>query len=1182
MALVFAIGLLALLLLIGMAFVGNAVNARKAAENNSARTQSRMLAMSAVSRAAASIMIYSHQYGLENEREIPIHFNHLYSFDKSENFTDGLLKKEKSSSLMLLPISGSGVSSTLAVAFNAPFVSTKDSSKWQGNWVFFRDGSGANGRIIGRAAWQVIGSSAQILAPVFMRGHLGDIDLADKNFKANERRWGREIDEVYLDSANTMYSKVGEVVAVADGKLPAVTDYEQIYKALNIGENAILQRWAEKWFFPDSNANSNVGEPSMIIAESFAQNGRSFMRFNISELCQGQYAREPGGKIEYESWDKAYKVSASSDPWYARIGIDTNGANKDLANSERAIIRLSTDAQLLDYDFDYEMVQSSKEDSDYSGLPLLRRIGNSQGTFAELGALRKQITANFNDYCDADSVPTSDVAADKWLTGMWNSNPQYEDGTAFVDPVYTGNELSPYLYELGMHFGIISSDDTTQDVLAVKQTEGDNAGKFLVQLQIKAAPILKLCNMYPFTLANTPFEKLHGYVDFGQMDVNFKFQKVILKDVTFKYTVEDTSDTPAVTTDKTFTCDVVLDQLNQNGASTENLDILTNLFIFKGRNWKRAGAAGTSGETDVQPMVFTENELDNKPYPVKYSQKADEDFWQKLVDEPAISGNTLAFTFDLNVQSLYDSDKKDWKNGVELVNVKPVTNDGSLDELLSALKGEANAKNPEVFKQPEKMNIQEIKISEIAYTPQRIVLTAKPKDAGTDEFGLDYVKAQDRLSWTFDPGNEKVLSLLATNTGTDSVFAGFALSGVRNYDPRQNLNKGDWFAPNADVVPLADFTLPEAKLNEAAAAADKQRAFFNFNSVNYIAADGSGDTNPKNQDGSVANKDWEDMEEPAYTGETKRISTAVIRNAPMMSPWEIGFIHRGVKWQTINIKSINNSAVSALLKDNTDDSGAPVWNNAGTSYTDGDGLILEQIKMTDQVRTYGKININLLHRGHQDYREEDKNIIQALFQGIKYGENPLSFITESTRNASGEFPAVTLGQKIDKGMAETIADNFLADTSRPKNYNRRTAFLDFTGSSDYNCLEKGFHSSIESIQLTDAAQEEIIGKTINLLDASTSSPNRIVVAVIAQSIRDVEGEQVRIAPASSGYLSGSIDSDGVATKGCSIGSFDMYEHGEDDTKNIYFDEITGEVKMIVTFRFDTSKQRLYIDKIDYL
>ena len=47
MALVFAIGLLALMLAVGLAFVGNSIIFKKVAVNNSSRTQSRMLALSA-------------------------------------------------------------------------------------------------------------------------------------------------------------------------------------------------------------------------------------------------------------------------------------------------------------------------------------------------------------------------------------------------------------------------------------------------------------------------------------------------------------------------------------------------------------------------------------------------------------------------------------------------------------------------------------------------------------------------------------------------------------------------------------------------------------------------------------------------------------------------------------------------------------------------------------------------------------------------------------------------------------------------------------------------------------------------------------------------------------------------------------------------------------------------------
>ena len=110
MALVFAIGLLALLLMIGLAFSGNSINYRKVAENNSARSQARMFALSAVSRAASSLMIFSHQYTRENDNgDPPKNLDHIFSFAKygddgavskdGKEFKDALLGEK---SLMLL------------------------------------------------------------------------------------------------------------------------------------------------------------------------------------------------------------------------------------------------------------------------------------------------------------------------------------------------------------------------------------------------------------------------------------------------------------------------------------------------------------------------------------------------------------------------------------------------------------------------------------------------------------------------------------------------------------------------------------------------------------------------------------------------------------------------------------------------------------------------------------------------------------------------------------------------------------------------------------------------------------------------------------------------------------------------------------------------------------------------
>ena len=135
---------------------------------------------------------------------------------------------------------------------------------------------------------------------------------------------------------------------------------------------------------------------------------------------------------------------------------------------------------------------------------------------------------------------------------------------------------------------------------------------------------------------------------------------------------------------------------------------------------------------------------------------------------------------------------------------------------------------------------------------------------------------------------------------------------------------------------------------------------------------------------------WRDNENG--TDDEKRLSTAFIRNAPMMSPWEIGLIHRGVKWQTLNIKKAcdpgnNSNAITLAGHAPTEN-----WTSDGTSYTGGDGAILDQIKMTDQCSTYGKINVNKLRSNYAEFNATyDKEIVRVLFDQLRYDQQINNF-----------------------------------------------------------------------------------------------------------------------------------------------------------------------------------------------
>jgi hypothetical protein len=432
-------------------------------------------------------------------------------------------------------------------------------------------------------------------------------------------------------------------------------------------------------------------------------------------------------------------------------------------------------------------------------------------------------------------------------------------------------------------------------------------------------------------------------------------------------------------------------------------------------------------------------------------------------------------------------------------------------------------------------------------------------------------------------GHEPVLNLFEK----DGKTPGFIFGAYRNYDPRQNLNSGDW-QKDAKLIATENFFKPADDSN----IKDVMRVEKDGNNVKgFVNSDSDKAFSPENN--SASDKDCETVTEPAYKlyddGKINHISTAVIRNAPMMSPWEIGFIHRGAAWQTINLKS-------AKYVNFDQHESADSWNENkdGSPYADGDGAILQQIKMTDRIRSYGKINVNRLRKnaaGFTDYEAGNKAIIQALFAGLQYGEKPADFINNTTRDATtGKFPDVTGSPaEISMAGANDIVTTFLAGSGR-KEVSGRHKFIDYA-TSGLN-LACAFSSTIQSTQKTDAAKEELIGKTINLLSADSLSPTVVKILVVAQSIRDVEGTQVRNAgdPSAKYDLSGvagdtasaSIDSDQIAVKECKLGRFDMTAHKTDYGKNIYFDEITGEVRLFVELHHDTDTGKITVKNIRYL
>ena len=163
----------------------------------------------------------------------------------------------------------------------------------------------------------------------------------------------------------------------------------------------------------------------------------------------------------------------------------------------------------------------------------------------------------------------------------------------------------------------------------------------------------------------------------------------------------------------------------------------------------------------------------------------------------------------------------------------------------------------------------------------------------------------------------------------------------------------------------------------------------------------------------------------------------------------------------------------------------------------------------------------------------------------------------------------------------------------------RTQFLDWKYST--GSLSNAF-GLVDMTSASDAQQEEIVGKTINLLKAEPSASNIIQFIVVAQTIRDLSGSITRVRP---------DDAQVVTKDDCAYGQFDVARYIDKDGSKItsdasgklsndgsdpstpdstqspddfiYFDEITGEVKMLVTLeKVSEVTGQIVVTSIEYI
>ncbi len=1101
-ALLFALGILSLLLVLGLAFASNALLAQKVARNNSNRSQAKLLAQSAISRIATAIMYYQFQAANWSPAIIPVDYSDIYSYGKDKDnkvFADGLFSKDDS---LLTPPS--------SVSTEQPTTETFQKPKWA--FIFDKPESKADRKIVGRIAYQQVPGSngaSKITMDSVLRGIYPQKSHATggtpgTNHEPWKYRWGKTISELNLNTSTPLNDwdihKPAEsaLTETTFSSIPAFfTAYKEEYFS---GEYTDEKKaFFERWF----TGGTEPVEPEFYRYETVA-NGvtteyKLYHRFNLGDID---------------------KCDLKEDQWYDRFRNDTSVT---LSKNSTAILDKlagsSAEFKLTD-----ELTPAD------TGIPFLKQIANEQETFSTLEARRKQIAANLNDYCDPDSKPTSDVDATNWSVD--------EDKE---EPTFTGNERTPYIYELGYKLEIYHQAD---GATKTKGFEVDVTNKTL-GFQLALFPAVKLAQIYE----NIPddFQKFIFKNSVKAISLEGKIIEAKYNDIKYKYKNGD-NEVEALAS-----------------GTIEVAEVADKEIIFKPK-W------------NITPSTETGELLLNKPNDADNNISFDLPLTGYPFGEAKDSNNWHGKKYQTDVHELFD--EKTLKQVVKLTTLRDPTT---------------------IVSGPTSVEITKVNVSKVTVKRGALLLQGQLKDTSSP-FGVDFVRApqEEENSLKFNPTDSSLsLSLSQAEDFT------FLLGGIRGIDPRQNLNEDDWYISA-----------------RATAGTSKWDAVMDVTLGPPITgkANESPDNTPPFDPGAVTDTSKYDIEKkaanngPAWGDDTNHLSTAYIRNAPMQSLWELGVIHRGAAWQTLNLKAAGapkdpSSPATATSISPADMKQNLTWSNVeGTSYASGDGGILEQVKLTENAYCYGKIDINMLcsdpsiNKGYQSKYDDEMG--QALFYNILYGQQISTFETETQGT-------------ISIGMDTTITDAlksacYIDETSQKKPFASRTQFLDWKYKSDENKRLFTAFGALPSItSSSDAQQEEIIGKTINLLKAEPSASNVIQFIVVAQTIRDLSGTITRIRP---------DDNTPVTRKNCAYGQFDVARYYESinnkkidtdsdgDIKNdghdesnpetmpstdpslnqspddyLYFDEITGEVKMLVTLeKVSEITGQLIVTSIEYI
>ena len=500
-ALLFALGILSLILVSGLAFLGNSLISQKVAFNHQEQAGAKFLARSAAARAIAHLTMFNviqagnhADYYVSDASSV---FSRLSSSpvtsvgETSSDVTQDQLESGSASDQKAgLTKSKLSVGNKKFGGNYFPWYSGTDSFA---RWIYVHeegaesDGSGTSDTvskpIVGRYAYQVLPatSTSRLSLYALTKGAysnlhpvLGALPTEMKMKSAKLYRWGIDVDELLIDHPLfSSWGNAGGPKAEADTSDLSQRELDTFFNIhsgkegpLYLADNAndtdkknveLQKRWVKNIFTEGMGRVIREAYPGNS-AIPFNQLRTWHPRFNLGDFkpfFEANETKERDG-IWYSRFRRPQESGESADAEKNKIEALKNG--KKISGSEKTVLDYLAGDTMLSYMDNYV---SDRDDDKVIGLPFLRRIGHNdeKGGFKKIEYLRKQIAANLNDYCDADYIPTSNVDAKDWegkvsVSDVEQATDKNEAPNADKLPVYTGNEKTPYINELAFGFKI--------------------------------------------------------------------------------------------------------------------------------------------------------------------------------------------------------------------------------------------------------------------------------------------------------------------------------------------------------------------------------------------------------------------------------------------------------------------------------------------------------------------------------------------------------------------------------------------------------------------------------------------------------------------------------------------------------------------------------------------------------